>query len=187
MLLSALLLLLCTIHTSANQVKRVIPASGDTFIRRDRQYQNYGSSRQLTVTTKDAKSARVAIIKFDNIGRNDDVSKALLRLFISEVDDKHKERVVKIRRINEDFYEDEAVWSDYNMHEEDPHWVEFRIVNDYEGKIGQVDITEMLESRDQSSNSMHLAIFMSDKGFVKFASKEHENQAAHPTLLVLEN
>lgn len=182
-ILTSFLLALSSSFTDANQVKRVHRAAGDASIRRDRKYQNYGSNRQLTVTTHDAKSARVAVLQFNNIERTSYDTQALLRLFISEVDDNHDHRTVKIRRVNEDFEEDDVSWANFNFHEENHNWIEFNIHSEHLGKVGQVDVSTLLEEGD---TDLTLVIHMSDKGYVKFASREHETESTHPKILLLE-
>jgi len=167
----------------ANQVKSVLSASADTCLRKDRQYQNYGKARHFTVTKDDAKNARVALLKFDiESAPIDDTTRAMLRLFIADVDGVSEERIVLIRRVNANFEEDNVSWNTYDLKSEGEEWIEFHISNDHRGQIGQVDVTSLMVP---GSNSLNLAIHLSEKGHVKFASREHDNPQTHPKMLML--
>jgi len=167
----------------ANQVKKMLTATADASLRKDRQYQNYGKARHITVTKDSAKSARVALVKFDTADVvSDESTKALLRIYIADVDGVSEERTVVIRRVNNIFDEDHVTWSNYDVHRESEFSIEFHILNEHVGKIGQVDVSNLLVPGE----NLNLAIHTSDGGHVKFASKEHEDPAAHPKLLILE-
>ena len=167
----------------ANQVQKLLAATADASLRKDRQYQNYGNARHITVTKDSAKNARVALLKFDTADVAKESSKALLRIYIADVDGASEERTVLIRRVNHNFDEDHVTWNNYNVHEEtEEGWIEFHILNEHVGKIGQVDVSILMVPGE----NLNLAIHTSDKGHVKFASKEHEDPTAHPQLLLLE-
>ena len=168
---------------TANQVKSVLIASADASLRKDRQYQNYGTARHMTVTNDSAKNARVALLKFDTapISKDDD-TKVILRLFIADVDGVREHRTVLIKRVNNNFDENDVSWNTYDATEEGKEWVEFHVHNDHVGKIGQVDVTALMVPGENLS----LVIHTSDKGHVKFASKENSNFATHPKILLLQ-
>jgi len=166
----------------AHQVKTVISATADTSLRKDRQNRNYGKNRLITVTKDKAKNARVALIKFDTASVSEVSTKALLRIHIADVDGVAKKRTVLIKRVNNNFDEDSVTWSNYDVHEESENWIEFHIHNDHVGKVGQVDVSNLMIPGE----NLNLAIHTSDNGHVKFASREHDNPNYHPKLLILE-
>jgi hypothetical protein len=167
----------------ANQIKGVLGASADTSLRKDRQYQNYGTAQHITVTKDSAKNARVALVKFDTANvSEDDAAKALLRLYIADVDGLAEQRTVLIKRVNNNFDENDVSWNNYDVSKEGQEWIEFHIHNDHVGKIGQVDVTSLMVP----GKNLSLAIHTSDRGHVKFASKEHSDSASHPKLLLVQ-
>jgi len=168
----------------ASKVKSiVISASADTCLRKDRKYQNYGRARHLTVTKDKARNARVALLSFETeTAPTDQATRAMLRLYIADVDAVSEERIVLIKRVNTNFEEDNVSWNTYDSHSEGEDWIEFHIHNNHVGKIGQVDISTLLVP----GKSLTLAIHTSDKGHVKFASREHDNPNAHPKILLLQ-
>eukprot|EP00979_Chaetoceros_neogracilis_P005542 scaffold1010_cov232-Chaetoceros_neogracile.AAC.3 len=136
----------------ANQIKGVLGASADTSLRKDRQYQNYGTAQHITVTKDSAKNARVALVKFDTANvSEDDAVKALLRLYIADVDGLAEQRTVLIKRVNNNFDENDVSWNNYDVSKEGQEWIEFHIHNDHVGKIGQVDVTSLMVPGDMSN------------------------------------
>ena len=166
----------------ANQVKKLLSATADASLRKDRQFQNYGKARHITVTKDSAKNARVALLTFDTADVATESTKALLRIYVADVDGVSEDRKVLIRRVNSNFDEDRVTWSNYDAHEESDKWIEFHILNEHVGKIGQLDVSSLIVPGE----NLNLAIHTDDEGHVKIASKEHENPAAHPQLLILE-
>jgi len=167
----------------ANQVNSILAASADASLRKDRGYQNYGTARHITVTKDSAKNARVALVKFDTADvSSDDQTKVLLRLFIADVDGLREQRTVLIKRVNNNFDENNVSWNNYDITEEGEDYIEFHIRNDHVGKLGQVDVTSLLVP----GQNLNLAIHTSDKGHVKFASKENSNLDSHPKLILLQ-
>lgn len=168
----------------ASKVKStVISASADTCLRKDRQYQNYGRARHLTVTKDKARNARVALLNFEiESAPTDQATRAMLRLYIADVDAVYEERIVLIKRVNDPFEEDNVSWDSYDAHSEGEEWIEFHVHNEHVGKIGQVDVSTLMVP----GKSLTLAIHTSEKGHVKFASREHEDASAHPKILMLQ-
>ena len=175
-------------HANANQSQKMLTATADTIIRKDRQFQNYGVARHIAVTKDSAKNARVALVKFDTadiLSIATESTKTLFRMFILDVDSvllSEDEITVLIRRVNNNFDEDRVTWSNYDVDEESEDSIEFRILNEHVGKIGQVDVSNLMVPGED----LNLAIYTSDAGHIKIASREHENPAAHPKLLILE-
>lgn len=165
----------------ANQAQKLLTATADASVRKDRQYENYGDARHITVTKDSAKNARVALLKFDTADVATEATKALLRIYIADVDGVSEERTVLIRSVNDNFDEDHVTWDNYDVHEESAGWIEFHVHNEHVGMLGQVDVSMLMVPGE----NLNLAIHTSDKGHVKFASKENEDASAHPKLLLL--
>lgn len=170
--------------TASNKVQSIIKPSHDASLRRDRWDENFGHTKQLTITPEDAKSARVAVMKFDTSHVNqEDIEGALLllRLFITDAsatpDTPH---TVAITRIQDDFNEYSVSWDSFDYESSD-HWVEFDIHHEHRGKTGQVDISSLFVPGED----LKLAIHMKDTGHVKFASKEHDEAKHHPKLIFM--
>jgi hypothetical protein len=172
--------------THSNKFLNVIKASQDASLRRDRWDENFGHSKQLTVTPEDARSARVAVMKFDTSHVNaEDVDGALLllRLFITDSSaTPDSSNTVSIARINDDFNEHHVSWDSFHYDVSD-EWIEFDVHHDHQGKTGQVDISSLFVPGED----LKIAIHMKETGHVKFASKEHNDTNNHPKLIFMES
>jgi hypothetical protein len=125
----------------------------------------------------------VALLNFEiESAPTDQATRAMLRLYIADVDAVSEERIVLIKRVNDPFEEDNVSWDSYDAHSEGEEWIEFHVHNEHVGKIGQVDVSTLMVP----GKSLTLAIHTSEKGHVKFASREHENASAHPKILMLQ-
>jgi hypothetical protein len=184
---------------NANQLQETLTATADTIIRKDRQFQNYGVTRHIAVTNDSAKNARVALVQFDTADiLTTKYTQTLFRMYILDVnidvyrvsdsDSEDGEISVLIRRVNSNFDEDRVTWSNYYVdygdvnNDESEDSIEFRVMSEHVGKIGQVDVSNLMVPGE----NLNLAIYTSDGGHIKMASREHENPAAHPQLLILE-
>ena len=182
--LCKLAILALSLAPAHSKVASVLYSTGDASLRKDRQDENFGASRNMTVTRDDAKNSRIAVMKFKTAHMDaEEPIGALLRLYIVDADANYEERTVTIRRVHADFDEDEVSWSTFNGDSEadNKDSIEFSVHQDHVGKAGQVDVSSLM----RPGEDLKLAIHVKDSGHVKFASRDHNILDFHPKLLIL--
>ncbi len=133
---------------------------------------DYSSTSSRSSTT----SEDVVSDEGDQVQR---AKKAYLRLGVAETTKKEEEVQIKIFRLDNGFHEDYVSWKNFDGKVDGSDFVEFTVQKDHENKVGQVEVTKLI----QPGSDTVLAFIIEGKGHVKFHSKDVEESKLAPSLI----
>lgn len=168
----------------------VLYSSGDATLRKDKDGQNFGNSEHMTITKRNTKRSRMAVMKFADLlstGFDTQTMGAKLRLYIQGTDASEELKTVTIMRLDHDFDEGSVSWKNFHGSidevEESEDRVSFNIHKSHTGKTGQVDVSSLFRVGE---DSLRLALYLDGGGHVKFASKDHTKEIHVPSLFLFD-